>query len=558
MRPVGHDLALVDQHHSISQSDRGGTVSDDDRRTALHHFRERSPDLVLLCRVDRRGRVVEDQDARVGEHRTRDGDALTLTTGERVSVLADDRVVPLGEVAHELVGARELGGPYDGLGGRFRIGERDVVAHAVGEQERVFEDETDGTTHLVQSHPAHIGAVDPHVTGVHVVEAREEPRNRGLAGSRRADERDRLAAFDEKVETVEHRRAASVTEGHPLEADRARAVGQRAGVRRIVDGGIGREDRIDTTGGGGRAGKLTHEHPDHAQRPDEHEDEEVRGDDVADGQLVVEHLMPAVPQDADEAEGRQQVDEGHEVRAQACLVHRAVVDTVGLRREPGPLHALDPEALDHTHARDTFLDDSREVRQLLLELHADRVHAVVEPGGGEVEQGQETEREQRESRTPQQQNHGDRDHLDGARDRQRHEQHDVVYLLNIGVRVGHQLAGLRLVVEREVQALEVRDELLADVGFDAPRETERRVAAQPGADGLDRTNRDDRGGEDEGQAGAALCDPVVDRRAREQRNRDARDGPHESGENAENHEMGMCADRLSHQAPALFAGLRTL
>ena len=50
------------------------------------------------------------------------------------------------------------------------------------------------------------------------------------------------------------------------------------------------------------------------------------------------------------------------------------------------------------------------------------------------------------------QDHDDRDHLDRARDRERDQQHDVVDLLDVGVRVGHQLAGLGLVVEREVQA----------------------------------------------------------------------------------------------------------
>ena len=83
----------------------------------------------------------------------------------------------------------------------------------------------------------------------------------------------------------------------------------------------------------------------------------------------------------------------------------------------------------------------------------------------------------------------DRDHLDRARDRQRHEQDDVVDLLDVGVRVRHQLAGLRLVVEREVQALEMRDEPHADVGLDAPREPERGVTPQPGPDRLNRSDR---------------------------------------------------------------------
>ena len=80
--------------------------------------------------------------------------------------------------------------------------------------------------------------------------------------------------------------------------------------------------------------------------------------------------------------------------------------------------------------------------------------------------GSAAEREQREPRAAQHEDDDDRDHLDRARDRERDQQHDVVDLLDVGVRVGHQLAGLRLVVEREVQRLQVGDEPHADVGLD--------------------------------------------------------------------------------------------
>ena len=112
--------------------------------------RKRAADLVLLARVDRRRRVVEDQDARVGEHRARDRDALPLTTRERVAVLADDRVV-----ARRAGRARTRRRPRAGPRARpasivaFGIGERDVAAHRVGEQERVLEHEADRAPDLV-------------------------------------------------------------------------------------------------------------------------------------------------------------------------------------------------------------------------------------------------------------------------------------------------------------------------------------------------------------------------------------------------------------------------
>ena len=53
-----------------------------------------------------------------------------------------------------------------------------------------------------------------------------------------------------------------------------------------------------------------------------------------------------------------------------------------------------------------------------------------------------------------------------------------VDLLDVGVRVRHQLTGLRVVVEREVQTLQVRDEPHAQVGLDADtRGGTRRTAA---------------------------------------------------------------------------------
>ena len=43
-------------------------------------------------------------------------------------------------------------------------------------------------------------------------------------------------------------------------------------------------------------------------------------------------------------------------------------------------------------------------------------------------------------------------------------------MLDVGVGARHELAGLGLVVEREVQPLEVREQALAQVGLDAERD----------------------------------------------------------------------------------------
>ena len=207
-----------------------------------------------------------------------------------------------------------------------------------------------------------------------------------------------------------------------------------------------------------------------------------------------EHLVPAVPEDADEAERGQQVDERHEARPQPGLVHRAVVDAVGLGRRAGraacrstpkPFTTRTPVTLSSTTpdtSESSFCSCIPTGYMRWLKRVAEKLSSGSRPSANSASPGLRST-----------QDDDDRGHLDRARDRQRDEQDDVVDLLDVGVRVRHQLAGLGLVVEREVQALEVRDEPHADVGLDAPRQAERGVAPQPGADRLHRADGDDRG-----------------------------------------------------------------
>ena len=95
VRAVGDELAVLEHHDLVGQRDRRQPVGDDERRAARHDLAQRVLDLLLGRRVDRRRRVVEDQDPRVGQERARDRDALALAAAERQPALADARVVAL-------------------------------------------------------------------------------------------------------------------------------------------------------------------------------------------------------------------------------------------------------------------------------------------------------------------------------------------------------------------------------------------------------------------------------------------------------------------------------
>jgi hypothetical protein len=65
VRAARRDPTPVDDHDFVREGNRRETVRDDQRRSPLHRLTQAESDARLGARVHRRGRVVEDQDARV-------------------------------------------------------------------------------------------------------------------------------------------------------------------------------------------------------------------------------------------------------------------------------------------------------------------------------------------------------------------------------------------------------------------------------------------------------------------------------------------------------------
>ena len=160
MRAVLDRVAVLHHDDAVGEAQRRPPVRDEDRRAVLHHLAQRRVDLLLDARVDRRCRVVEHQDPRVGEDRPRDRDALPLPARQREAALADHGVEPVGERLDELRGSGDLGRPTDLLVGRVGAAVGDVVADGVGEEERVLEHDADLASQRVERDVAHVDAVD--------------------------------------------------------------------------------------------------------------------------------------------------------------------------------------------------------------------------------------------------------------------------------------------------------------------------------------------------------------------------------------------------------------
>ena len=119
-------------------------VRDDERGAAPCRARPAPPARALGFRIERGGRLVEQDDRRILDQRARDRDALALAAGKLQAVLADRRVVAGREVHDEIVRVGGLGGGNDLRVAGAELAERDVVANGAAEQMDDLADIGDG------------------------------------------------------------------------------------------------------------------------------------------------------------------------------------------------------------------------------------------------------------------------------------------------------------------------------------------------------------------------------------------------------------------------------
>ena len=228
------------------------------------------------------------------------------------------------------------------------------------------------------------------------------------------------------------------------------------------------EDLEDPLSRGDRALRLADPHAEHPQRHDEHREQEVEREEVAERERA-RHDHPAG--DEEDRGLREQWHQRQQGDVQRTLpVGRDGLPEDGVGRVGEPLLPVLflSEGLDDVHADDALLGDRRDVGELLLDVAQDRMRDVAVAIGDEHDRGRDRERDQRELPAVEEQ--------DDAHD---HDRHDVLgeedepvaeeeaHGLEVDRRPRHQLSRLAAVVEAEREPEEVRVELVAEVVLDA-------------------------------------------------------------------------------------------
>src|SRR5271170_6796471 len=213
--------------------DDDGSVPDDPAHVAL--------DQTLAVIIQRGGRLVEYQDPRIGGERPRDRQPLALAARKIGAALLDHRVVALGQLVDELVGARQTR-HLDHLRTRHRgLGEGDVLVDGAIEEQALLQDDADVPAQPSRIDLAQIRSVQQNLSLVRQIEALDQLGERRFARAGRADDADDLAGPNPERDIFENvGRVRTVSERDMAKFDlaargRQRDAGERSRLSRCVE-----------------------------------------------------------------------------------------------------------------------------------------------------------------------------------------------------------------------------------------------------------------------------------------------------------------------------------
>jgi hypothetical protein len=227
----------------------------------------------------------------------------------------------------------------------------DVVFDRVVEQHRVLRHDADGAAHARLRDLADVVAADGDAALLHVVEAVQQPCQRGLARPRRADHGHRLAGRDLEAQVLAGWARGFVGEADVLEADGGIRAGQRLRTGRVAHLAVFFHQHEHLVQVGQALLDLAVDHAQEVQRNVELDHEGVDHHQVAQRHAPFDHARGGAPQHQHQAHRDQRLLAGveHAQRALALdggLAVAVQAGVVALRLELLVVEVLDGLVVD--------------------------------------------------------------------------------------------------------------------------------------------------------------------------------------------------------------------
>src|SRR5262245_59237546 len=143
MGAVLDQAAALERDDAIRRPHGRKPVRDDENGPPLGDLLHVLLNDALALIVEGARRLIEDQNARVGDERAGNRDTLALAARQGRAAFADDRVVAFGQLEDEFVCSRQFCRRDYALHRHCGVGERDILAHRAIEQHVFLQDDAD-------------------------------------------------------------------------------------------------------------------------------------------------------------------------------------------------------------------------------------------------------------------------------------------------------------------------------------------------------------------------------------------------------------------------------
>ena len=557
------NAVFADDHDFIRAADGGQAVGDHQRCAPLGETIKRGLNLALGGGIQRAGRLVQNEHARVFQEDTGDGDALLLAAGEHHAALADDGVVSVRHGHHVLVNFSQFGGLDHIVHRRVRAAVADIIQNRTREEEDILLDDADAAAQIGQLDMADILPVERDRAGGNLVEARDQLAERRFAAAALADQRQHFAGLDVQIDVGENVALALVIgEGDVVEADVAVHMGQRDRIGRIDDIRVFVHDGAEALEARHALRELLGELGQLANRALHAGNVHVEGDERGDIHLVFHNQIAAHEDDGQAHQVHHQLRAGEEAR------HHLVIALLGgnvLIRAAGELVdllILVAERLGDAHAGNGAFDFRVDARCAALDVAGDLHHVAS------------AHRDEQDDHR-----HGDHQHerqllLDVPEDEERAGQrHDgdeqilraVVRQLRdieqIRRHAGHQQAGAVFVVKAEAEFLHVCEDGRAHIRFDVNAHQVPQIGDDPLRRRADEERGEHRAHHNQEGAHRLIGNVVVKHLARDHREQNIHQRDHQRAEHIQQEhaqmrlvECGKLAERAALGRGLFFKG----
>ena len=316
------DAALVQHDDLVGHGHGGQLVGNHDQRAPAAQPRQRLGDGGLVFGIQRGRGLIDQQNGRILDERTRDGDALALAARQARPALAHRRVQALRQALDDF-GHAGLARGFHHLGiAGLRAAHADVVGNGALEKVAVLEDLADLPGQPLARDLAHVDAAHQNAALLHIEKACDQPQHGRFARARGAHQRRHRARLHAQAQAAQHLGLARRVAEHHI-AQLHRGIARRLGHGRLGQ----RLDREDVAHG-------IELHARGAQRVG-----------------VAGHLQQRIDMAAGQQQGHDHGDGGFHSHALCCNAAQALVQPQRAGHQQGRKHGLHGPAVEHARQR---------------------------------------------------------------------------------------------------------------------------------------------------------------------------------------------------------------